>query len=45
MTIRLERRGRRRRIDRQSLADTELPRLWILSLPPGYRLYPPNGER
>lgn len=45
MTIAFKRRRSRRNIDRRILAETELLRLWILSLPPGYRITPTNGTR
>lgn len=45
MTIRFKRHRRRRRVDRQVVVETELLRLWILSLPPGYRMHPTNGTR
>lgn len=45
MTIAFKRRRRRRSIDRQTLVEAELLRLWILSLPPGYRMHPTNGTR
>ena len=40
-----KRRSQRELLDRQIVADVELVRLWILSLPPGCQLHPPIGER
>ena len=40
-----KRRSKREFLDRHIVADVELVRLSILSLPPGCRLHPPNGER
>jgi hypothetical protein len=37
MTIAFKRRRKRKSVDPQAVAETELLRLWILSLPPGYR--------
>jgi hypothetical protein len=45
MTIRFKRHHRRRSVDPQAVAEAELLRLWILSLPPGYRIPPTNGTR
>jgi hypothetical protein len=45
MTISLKKRRRRRRsVERQQVTEVELLRLWILSLPPGYRMHPTNGK-
>jgi hypothetical protein len=45
MTISFKKRRRmRRRVTRQQVAEAELLRLWILSLPPGYQINPPNGK-
>jgi hypothetical protein len=42
MTVTFKRRRRRRSVDRQAVAEAELLRLWILSLPPGntFRMKP-----
>jgi hypothetical protein len=45
MTIAFKKRRRRKSVDRQAVAEAELLRLWILSLPPGYRMQPRNGKR
>ena len=44
MTIALKRRRTRRSVDRQAITETELLRLWILSLPPGTRIPTTNGQ-
>ena len=44
MTIKFKRRRERKSVDRQAVAETELLRLWILSLPPGHRMHPTNGK-
>ena len=45
MTISFKKRRRRRRsVNWQALAEAELLRLWILSLPPGYRMNPTKEE-
>jgi hypothetical protein len=44
MTLLLKRRRTRPSVDRQAVVETELLRLWILSLPPGTRTPTTNGK-
>jgi hypothetical protein len=45
MTITFKKLRPRSRATRQAIAETEVARLLLLSLPPGYRMSPTNGQR